>query len=116
MYVLAFAFTPVVFAVSCTAGEGDTDRLELCPAARANASSRGRSLLCPLVSMYEPVGVWLLRDRMDIAEPGRGVGLGLGGASEPDSRSELRSSTKISCVSPDALPCTLALVAAGAPP
>ena len=38
---------------------------------------------------------------MDIAEPGRGVGLGLGGASE--SRSEkLRSSTVTSCVKPPA--------------
>ena len=39
------------------------------------------------------VGVWLLRDIIDIAEPGRGPGLGLGGASESvlPSESEKRS-------------------------
>lgn len=46
--------------------------------------------------MLVAVGVWLLRDSIDIAEPGRGVGLGLGGASE--SASELGVSTISSCV------------------
>ena len=40
------------------------------------------------------MGVWLRFDSIDIAEPGRGLGLGLGGMLEPASDDKLMSISK----------------------